>query len=600
MLTISEDRRNLLIVFLLVLAIRVPFLNHPVQGDDVYYLAGAQQAQIDPLHPTHARYVFLGDWVDMRGHPHPPLNAWLLGALLAAFGDVREIPFHAAYLLLSLVAAGSMYALARRFSPHPLWATLLFSAVTPFVVNGNSFESDVPFLAFWMAGVAAFVLEAPSIVTSLALLLAALTAFQAVFLTPILGVYAWLFRRRSVAAWLLVLVPPAAIAAWQLFELVTSGSLPLAVLGGHFDKYGFQALANKIRNMVGLAVHAWWIVPPFLPVWGVIRWTRGKRTLTGDDRFLLGWIAIFFCGAMAVFFTGSARYLLPMAAPVCLLVSRLPVAWLAAGFGIQLLLSLGLAWVNLRHWQGYREFALSLREVAAARRVWINGEWGLRFYLESLGGVPMVNGQPVRPGEVVVTSELGYPAPFTTGGGTLSRLAETEIRPALPLRLIALDTRSIYSTYRHGYWPFDVSGAVIDRVRAEMVVEHKPSLEYLTMGDRLASEHIVSGVDKLEEGRYRWMSKRAVFVLKNPGEAKPLRIILFRPDGAAARSLVIEVEGQQIAREPLDKAGAYSVETRSMRGAGDTVTVALEVDQVFYAPGDRRQLGVVLVELGFR
>ncbi len=598
--TVSEDRRNLLIVFLLVLAIRLPFLNHPVQGDDVYYLAGAQQAQIDPLHPTHARYVFLGDWVDMRGHPHPPLNAWLLGGLLAAFGDVREIPFHSAYLLLSMLAAGSMYALARRFSPQPLWATLLFCAVTPFVVNGNSFESDLPFVAFWMAGVAGFVLEAPALLTGLALALATLTAFQAIFLTPILWVSAWLFRRKSTAAWLLALVPPAVFAGWQLFELATSGSLPLAVLFGHFGKYGFQGIDNKIRNAVGLTVHAWWIVPPFLPAWGIFRWIRGRRSLTSEDWFLGGWIAIFFGGALAVFFTGSARYLLPMAAPVCLLVSRLPAAALASGFAIQLLLGLGLAWVNLKHWEGYRDFARSLGEVAASKRVWINGEWGLRFYLESLGGLPMVNGQPVRPGDVVVTSELGYPASFTTGGGTLSPLAETQIRPALPLRLIALDTRSIYSTYRRGYWPFDVSGAAIDRVRAEVVVEHKPSLEYLTMSDRLASEHIVSGVDKLEEGRYRWMSRRAVFLLRNPAQAKPLRVVLFRPDQATARRLVIEVDGRKIAQESLDRPGAYSPETPPTRGAGDTVTVSLEVDQVFHAPGDRRPLGVVLAEIGFR
>ena len=50
-----------------------------------------------------------------------------------------------------------MWSLARRFSPHPLWATLLFIAVPAFVVNGNSFESDLPFLAFWMAAVALYV-----------------------------------------------------------------------------------------------------------------------------------------------------------------------------------------------------------------------------------------------------------------------------------------------------------------------------------------------------------------------------------------------------------------------------------------------------------
>jgi len=37
---------GLLIVALFVLALRLPFLNQAVQGDDVYYLAEAQHAQI--------------------------------------------------------------------------------------------------------------------------------------------------------------------------------------------------------------------------------------------------------------------------------------------------------------------------------------------------------------------------------------------------------------------------------------------------------------------------------------------------------------------------------------------------------------------------
>jgi 4-amino-4-deoxy-L-arabinose transferase-like glycosyltransferase len=142
---------------LFALALRLPFLNQAIQGDDVYYLYGAQHAQIDPLHPMHARYVFLGQMVDMRGHPHPPLNAWYLGLLLAVFKDVSEIPFHAAYILFSLIAALSALSLAQRFSPYPLTATLLFLATPAFVINGNSLKADLPFVAFFLLATALFV-----------------------------------------------------------------------------------------------------------------------------------------------------------------------------------------------------------------------------------------------------------------------------------------------------------------------------------------------------------------------------------------------------------------------------------------------------------
>jgi hypothetical protein len=302
-----------------ILLLRAPFLNQAIQGDDIDHLAGAEHAQIDPVHPNHVRYVFQGNLVDMRGHPHPPLNVWFLGLLLAAVGDIREIPFHVAYILFSVIAAASMWSLARRFSPHPMWATLLFIATPAFVVNGNSFESDIPFLAFWMAGVALFV-ASRYVFAAAALALAALAAFQAILLTPILVVYTWLFARRSRTAWAVALVPPLMIAGWQLFEYFSTGKLPASVLTGYFHTYGFQALANKLSNAAALSVHACWLVFPLLlpPAFLLSRKRRDPETL-----FLASWIGIFFAGALAIFFAGSARYLLPTAAPVALLVSRL-------------------------------------------------------------------------------------------------------------------------------------------------------------------------------------------------------------------------------------------------------------------------------------
>ncbi|MGA2215320.1 MAG: hypothetical protein ABSH31_18750, partial [Bryobacteraceae bacterium] len=88
-------RRQLLIVALAVVALRLPFLNQAMQGDDILYLTEAEHAQIDPLHPKHTEYVFMGRDIDMRGQSHPPLDAWFLALLLAVNKDVSEIPFHA-------------------------------------------------------------------------------------------------------------------------------------------------------------------------------------------------------------------------------------------------------------------------------------------------------------------------------------------------------------------------------------------------------------------------------------------------------------------------------------------------------------------------
>ena len=131
----------------------------------------------------------------------------------------------------------------------------------------------------------------------------------------------------------------------------------------------------------------------------------------------------------------------------------------------------------------------------------------------------MRNGQAVRPGDVVVTSELSYPAKFTTGGGSLSPIAQREIRPRLPLRLIGLDSQSAYSTISRGLRPFDISRGPIDRIRADLVVERQPTLTYLPMNAPEAAQQIVSGLYDLDGATWRWMSARAVVLLEKPRRA---------------------------------------------------------------------------------
>ena len=586
----------LALILAVVLLIRLPFLNQAIQGDDVYYLAAAEHAQIEPLDPNHVQYVSIGDRVDLRGFPHPPLNAWFLALLLAAIGDIREVPFHAAYMLFSVIAALAMWSLAKRFSPHPLWATLLFLAVPAFVVNGNSLESDLPFLAFWMAAVACFV-AGKWTPAAIAMVLAALCAFQAVFLTPILAVYVWIYRRRERTAWLLTLVAPAALVVFQLLERWHSGALPLAVSAGYMRSYGLQTLANKIPSAAALAVHACFMVfPALLPGAVLVAWKRRDR----ETAFLAAWVALFFGGAAVLFFAGSARYLLPMAAPVVLLVSRLRVRWLAIGFAAQLALSLALATVNYQHWDGYRRFARQIRAATAGHRVYIDGEWGLRYYLEADGGLPLergATGNVLRAGDIVVSSQLAYPIAFTA---PTAPIAERAIRATLPLQLIGLEARSGYSTATKGLRPFDISTAPIDIVRAAIVLDRHPTLSYLPMNAPEAPAQIISGLYDVESGAWRWMAGSAVVLLKSPAQPLPIEAVFTIPDRAPARHVELLLDGRVAASETYGGPGAYTLKSPPQSPAGETATVTLTVDRTFAAPGDRRELGVVVAGMGFR
>ena len=623
-------RRELLIVVLLVLALRVPFLNQAIQGDDVYYLYGAQHAQIDPLHPLHARYVFQGQMVDMRGHPHPPLNSWYLGLLLGIFKDVREIPLHAAYILFSLIAALSALSLAHRFSPYPLAATLLFLATPPFIINGNSLEADLPFLAFWLLSTALFVgaVQRQSlkrlIGSAFAMALAAMAAYQAVILAPILLIYAGRWGRKWRAAWIAPLTAPLMLLAWQIYERVSSGSLPAQVLTGYMQTYGLQALEPKIRSAVALTGHLAWVVFPGLWIptlwaipaaigaalydWNPIFWASiavGIGILIWCARnwrdFLVQWTLIFFASAVAGAFAGSARYLLPIALPVAILATqRVSRRWQKIGFAVSLILGMGLAIVNYQHWDGYRQFAREIKNDVASKRVWINGEWGLRYYMESEGALPILASQAVHPGEMVVSSALCLPIQFTTGGGVLAPIAERTITSSIPLRIVALNGKSAYSTTAFGLRPFDVSLAVIDRVRADLVVERKPTLSSLPMNAPEAEQQIVSGVYQLESGQWRWMSQTAVILLKPPAQPAPLVVRFTIPEQSPARQLTVELNNQRVASQTFAVPGAYTLSSPPLQPDAANASVTISVDKTFSVPGDHRQLGIILSEVGFR
>jgi 4-amino-4-deoxy-L-arabinose transferase-like glycosyltransferase len=616
-----------LLIVAIVFLLRLPFLSQAIQGDDPYYLYGAEHAQIDPLHPHHARYIFQGDLVDMRGFPHPPLNAWILAALLAVFGSVSEVPFHFAYILWSVIAALAMWSLARRFCDKPFMATLLFLAVPAFVVNGNSLESDVPFLAFWMCAIALFVgavdehSRSKLAWAAAASVLAALAAYQAIFLTPVLAVYLFERRRKWTAAWLVVLVAPLALGIWQIFERSSTAELPAAVLTGYLQT--LEVIANKVRNAGALVVHFGWIVSPLLVLTTFFRGAKwrwiaalvvaaagafydpnplfwaslgcGVLVLTSclGRGFLGTWVLLFFAGALVVFFAGSARYLLPIAAPVAILVARSSnTRLLALGFVIQMMLSIGLAIVNYQHWDAYRKFAASFSKEIAQKRTWINAEWGLRFYLEAEGALPMPKGQLLQPGEILVSSALALPL---TVNASLAPISQLEIRPAIPLRIVSLDGRSAYSSASlHGLLPFEISTAPIDRVRAEIVLDRKPELTFLDPRDPRSKAQVVGGL--FEDG---WMSDEATVLLKRPEQPAPLRAVIYIPPNAPARHVRMLIDGQLIADETFGGPGGYTMAALVGVGA-PAVTVTLSVDKTFSAPGDQRKLGVVVTGVGFR
>ena len=596
-------KRDLLIILAVVLLLRLPFLNEAVQGDESTFLQSAAHALIDPLHPNHTHYIFtfVEQDVNLQGGSHMPLDAWALAGLIAIFGAVKEVPFHAAYILFSLLAALAMYSLARRFSPQPLWATLLFLAVPAFVVNGGSFEADVPHLAFFLCGIAAFISAAdrrslPWLCLSvLSFACAALTVMQAVITIPILITYVWLYARNWLPAWLVALSSGMMLAAWEIFERVTSGVFPFALTSQYVSQQGWNQIATKLVNAAGLLTHLWFIVfPPLLALGVWAAWRRRDR----DTAYLAAWIAIYLLAACALFIDGSARYLLPIAAPVAIWASFARRPWILAGFALQMALSVCLAIANYQHWAAYRDFSLDVARQAAGHRLWINSEWGLRHYMEDAGARVAKPGQLIPSGDVVVWSELVRPVSLSHPGELVAPFLTRDVRPSMPFRLIGLESSSGYSSISRGFAPFGIGLGLVDRIHADIYKEAKPTLQDLPMNAPEAASQIVSGLFDLEEGKRRWTSASATVVLVSPADAEPLHAYLHVPDNAAAREVSLWLDGRKVHTQSVAP-GELRIVTSPQKAAGSTSIVSLQVDKTFSVPGDSRLLGVSLFDIGW-
>ena len=551
---------------------RLPFLKQAVAGDDLYFLYGAEHALVEPLHPLNAKYAFQGEIVDMRGHTHGPVDPWILALLLTVFGSFREVPFHAFFVLFSLIAGIAAWFIAVRFTDRPLVATLLFLAVPPFVVNGNTLEADVPFIAFWLLAIALYVYEHP-MGAAVAAAVAALTSYQAVLLTPILF-FAPVARRR----WIPLLAAPAAVVVFQAFERLSGDALPAAMLTGYMWSHAWQSLHMKWLNAVALVGHL--IVNIVFPaIW--IDWKRIDK-----NRFLWLWAGIFFAGALVIFFAGAARYLLPMALPLCIVAAQSRLAWVA--LVLQLVLGTGRAVVNYEHWNAYPQIA---RDIPKARRVFVNGEWGIRHYLEELGATPFLTTQTLHAGDIVVST--GY-APKIDAQSV--KVYEHEIDSAIPLRIVFLGGGSAFSSVGSGMiWPISFSREPLDRVRAEMIVEVKPTLEYVKIKTPEAASHIVSGINNADG----WALEKGLIALKRPEGTAVLRASFYIPPAGAGREVELSIDGTRVAAKRYDEAGVFTLQSEPLDGKAGRVVVAISTDKPLRVEGDERALGVVLTEIGF-
>ena len=481
--------RPLLLLSAFTLLLHLPFIFQPVHGDEVNDLHMARQVFEQPLTPLNFRYVFQGREVDMGGHPHPPLNVYLLALLWWLRGGFSELFVHTAYLVFALAISFAAYAMAARFTSRPLWAALLVAS-SPLVQ-----VSTGPVLAFGLVGAALF-LHRRFVTAAMALALAGFGALQALALPPILLLDYGLRRQRPPrAAWAAAAAPFLLLGAWQALQFALIHRLPFVVLLGYMTGPTLGNLSLKGKNALALVQHLGVLVTllplsrvrPVLLVPGLLAavlvpgypwWERAMLLVfvslgihallwlwnaRDSEPFLAGWCLLYFAFALVAFFAGAARYLLPLVVPMVLLVVRQCATrprWLALALAFNTFLGLNLSFATYELARLYPQL-----QPPAGATFLVNGEWGFRYYMTQRGGRMLQQSSVPVPGEWIVSSEMSLAGNYGSLAEAVAVPLEVEeLSVRSPLRLVDRHAHSGFSSVTFGLLPFSFSRRPVDRI----------------------------------------------------------------------------------------------------------------------------------------
>jgi hypothetical protein len=72
------------------------------------------------------------------------------------------------------------------------------------------------------------------------------------------------------------------------------------------------------------------------------------------------------------------------------------------------------------------------------------------------------------------------------------------------------------------------------------------------------------------------------------------------PDAAPARRIQVALNDQVVASQDFPVPGSFTIQTDKTKPDGDSSKVTITVDKTFSPQPDRRELGIILTEVGFK
>lgn len=508
-------------VFAALLAL--PFLGKPFHVDEPFFLAVARHILADPLHPLAFEFNWYGRARPMAElNNTPPLLAYLVAGALK-LGGGGEAATRLFFLPFDMLAAASLYGLAARLLKRPLLPVLVLLAGPGFALTMEHLMAEKLMAAFGFGALYMFVCGADDgdrrrlWAASLLLSLALLSKYAAVLFVVPLAAYGFA-RRLSLRALLLHLgLPFLPLAGWLLLNAgafscawrVTTQSVSLLPsawshrLRALLSFAGGTALAAAVWPFLayrsrgrGFYVLSYGVLLLFIPffdlapvvrpfdralgaalswgaAWGLLRLLLARG---GPERALWGPWAAAAAALCLLYWSVAARLVLFLLPPLVFSAARaLEKSWearrlwrlYAVTLTVSLALTAALAWTDLAYARTQRDIAREIQAAAAGRRVWFAGQWGLKYYMERAGAVPLDAGrggwEEVRPGDLVLvpTANANILKPARPAR---ARVTARQVDWPVPLRLISAfgGEGGFYSSVT-GFLPYSPSLEPLER-----------------------------------------------------------------------------------------------------------------------------------------
>jgi len=272
---LDKDWKKLVVIVLFITLVNLFFINKAIHIDDIAFIKLARHINedlFDPysFHIDYGRYSGVATFIITD----PPLVPYYYSFFIKYFGEPETI-LHAAFLLFTLMAAISMYYVAKRFTKKPLTAAFLMVVTPVFFLMSHNLMVDIPTLGFFLAALITYIYGvdkdkyAMIFIASVLMSLGILTKYTNLVLIPLLGFYSVL--KRKYRSMFFLIIPLAVVLLWNYYTFKLYGTSHI----GFVSSYVYTTLMgmvfpffvrflNVIANLGGAVLFPLFLVYPFI------------------------------------------------------------------------------------------------------------------------------------------------------------------------------------------------------------------------------------------------------------------------------------------------------------------------------------------------